>query len=288
MADESSEADLAKLDELQRQIDALQPAETWPAETMAMSGAIVSLDASGQPTVERGLMTRAEARKQRAESNDNQPAPSPYSAALVQSLTAHKTAAIRIELARSPDVALAALVHALALDVWYGRGHCSSSCLDLHLRSRLLPIGEDTSKAMDELAALRDAWQQRLPEDRDELWAWCLSQSQETHLELLAFLVAQSVDAVREKSHAGHAGRLSHGDQLATALRINMRDWFAPTAEASSTASAARPSWPRSMKPQAPHGPALEKLGKKELALRAEQLIAPTGWLPEPLRVQCR
>lgn len=286
MADEPSEADLAKLDDLQSQIDAMQPAETWPAETMAMSGAIVSLDASGQPTAERGLMSRTEARKQHAESNDNQPAPSPYSAALVQSLTAHKTAAIRIELARSPNVALAALVHALALDVWYGRGHCSSSCLDLHLRTRLLPIAEDTSKAVDQLAVLRDAWQQRLPEDRDQLWAWCLSQSRETHLELLAFLVAQSVDAVREKSHAGHPGHLSHGDQLATALRIDMRNWFVPTVDSFLNRISRKTILASIDEATGSHGPALAKLGKKELALRAEQLIAPTGWLPEPLRVQ--
>jgi ParB family chromosome partitioning protein len=192
----------------------------------------------------------------------------------------------RIELARSPDVALAALVHALALDVWYGRGHCSSSCLDLHLRSRSLPIGEDTSKAVGELARLRDAWQQRLPEDRDELWVWCLSQSKETHLELLAFLVAQSVDAVCEKSHARHAGHLSHGDQLATTLRIDMRNWFAPTAESFFNRVNRKTILASIDEATGPHGPALEKLSKQELAVRAQQLIEPTGWLPELLRVQ--
>jgi ParB family chromosome partitioning protein len=33
------------------------------------------------------------------------------------------------------------------------------------------------------------------------------------------------------------------------------------------------------------HAPALEKLKKSELAVRAEALISGTSWLPEPLRV---
>jgi len=32
-------------------------------------------------------------------------------------------------------------------------------------------------------------------------------------------------------------------------------------------------------------GPALEKLRKAELAARAQDIVAGTGWLPEPLRI---
>jgi ParB family transcriptional regulator, chromosome partitioning protein len=32
------------------------------------------------------------------------------------------------------------------------------------------------------------------------------------------------------------------------------------------------------------HAPALERLKKAELAARAQDLVANTGWLPEPLR----
>ena len=49
---------------------------------------------------------------------------SAYSAALIETLTQHKTAAIALELKRQPAVALAALVHALVL---------SEFGLDLHL-----------------------------------------------------------------------------------------------------------------------------------------------------------
>lgn len=33
------------------------------------------------------------------------------------------------------------------------------------------------------------------------------------------------------------------------------------------------------------HAPALDKLKKSELTVRAESLVAGTGWLPEPMRI---
>jgi ParB family chromosome partitioning protein len=204
----------------------------------------------------------------------------------MENLTAHKTAAIRIELARQPDLALAALVHALALDVWYGRGGCPGTCLDLHLGSRSVPLGDDPGKAFSELTVLDEGWKQRIPADREELWPWCLAQSRETHFDLLAFLVAQSVDAVRKKADADDAAHLHHADQMAAALRLDMRNWYTPTADGFFCFVNRKIILASIDQATGPHGPALDKLGKRELASRAEQLLAPTGWLPEPLRIR--
>jgi ParB family chromosome partitioning protein len=51
---------------------------------------------------------------------------------LVADLTANKTAAIRAELSKQPDIAFAAVVHALALKTFY-RDPSGLSCLGLTL-----------------------------------------------------------------------------------------------------------------------------------------------------------
>jgi hypothetical protein len=74
-------------------------------------------------------MAKADAPKPRAgEQGKPSGDPSGLSASLAEYLTAQKTAAIRAELAQSPTVALAAVVHALTLKVFYQGG---STCLEI-------------------------------------------------------------------------------------------------------------------------------------------------------------
>jgi ParB family chromosome partitioning protein len=79
--------------------------------------------------------------------------------------------------------------------------------------------------------------------------------------------------------------RIAHANALATALKLDMTKWFAPTAlnyfsrvgrativsaMAEAKGTPAKPSW--------------DKLKKPALAALAEREIASTGWLPQPLR----
>jgi ParB family chromosome partitioning protein len=48
---------------------------------------------------------------------------------LVESLTTHRTAALAVTLSQQPTVALAAVVHALALSAFYGS--CCDTCLKI-------------------------------------------------------------------------------------------------------------------------------------------------------------
>ena len=50
-------------------------------------------------------------------------------------------------------------------------------------------------------------------------------------LDLLAFCASGTVNAVRTKVDRHEAERFAHADQLAAALRLDMADWFQPTAE---------------------------------------------------------
>jgi ParB family chromosome partitioning protein len=134
------------------------------------------------------------------------------------------------------------------------------------------------------LASEHDRWGEKLPEDADLFWNWCLEQDREDLLDLLAVSVAHSVNAVRHKGEIANS-RLQHADQLATALNLDMTNWYAPTAEnlfsrISKTMTLDAIAEAR----QQPNAMAWTKLKKPELASLAERHIAGTGWLPEPLR----
>ena len=70
----------------------------------------------------------------------------------------------------------------------------------------------------------------RLPRESAPLFTWCLEQEQSTLLELLAFCAACTVDAVTAKQDC-ESRRIAHADALASALNLDMVQWFTPTAE---------------------------------------------------------
>lgn len=110
----------------------------------AAAGAIVTIGRNGEAVINRGLLREAEAKALRTlerlrqgfgsegdagnndegeEANDA-PKTAPKTAAmsdrLAQRLSAHRTAALQIEVARHPQVALAALVHGMVQTVLQG------------------------------------------------------------------------------------------------------------------------------------------------------------------------
>ena len=274
-----------RIREIAESIDRMddRPAFT-PPEIMAESGAILFLDYDGDLVIERGLTAKADAPKPRA---GEQGKPSGLSASLAEYLTAQKTAAIRAELAQSPSVALAAVVHALALRVFY---HGGSTCLQISTRLNSLKDvikNADDCNALSVLDAQRDRWQDHLPGDSADLWAWCIGQTQDTLLDIMAVCAAHTVDAVQTKNGGQDADSLRHADDLAEALQLDMGQWFTPTASnffakigkqaildsiAEAKGTPCAPSW--------------EKLKKLELAVLAERQTAGTGWLPKPVRLR--
>jgi ParB family chromosome partitioning protein len=199
---------------------------------------------------------------------------------LIESLTAHRSAALAAELQQRPDVALAALVDAFASRVL---GLAGESSLQVTASPQSLRR-VDGSKAFTQLEQAREKWGKMLPNDHS-LFAWCLKQKQAVLLDLLAFCVATTINAVRLKSDRPGIGRLQDADALAAALKLDMKAWFTPDAAN---------FFNRVSKPQIlaaiseakgqPPAPAWEKLKKAELAQEAERQLAGSGWMPELLR----
>lgn len=289
-ADDGDEDVLARLNQIEGSLSDLEHAQkVWTAETLAIAGAIVTLTFNGTPAVERGLILRGDEPEDDTVDESTPREPAGISAALIEELTARKTAALRDALAVNVPVALAAAVHALALPVFFPLG-VNPSCLQVTLRetSPERHIGDEAGQAA--ASANADAlarWSESLPSDSAGFWQWCLAQPQETLLSLLAFVVSQAVNAVRHKADRPESGRLVAADGLAKALSLNMAEWFTPdvdnyfgrinTAQIVAVLCEAKGVSP---------APSWTKMKKAELAALAAREIAGTGWLPEVLRAR--
>jgi ParB family chromosome partitioning protein len=257
-------------------------------EDKARAGALVTLTHDGDLRIERGLVHPDDAKAEAKGKGEGRPAidRAGLSATMVEDLTAHRTAALRVELARSPATALAATVHALALSLLYNGG--SESCLELRASSEALErytqaVGD--SPAHQAMAEEGERWGEQLPGDASDLFAWCLAQPQDKLLDLLAFLAALTVDAVQTKQ--GRGDRHAHADRLAETLSLDMRQWWTPSVEgfyqrlpkAALAELIAEAKVPLT-------GGTIGKITKAEAARIAAKALTGTGWLPEPLKVQ--
>jgi ParB family transcriptional regulator, chromosome partitioning protein len=268
----------------------------YEEDVKARCGVVVSVGHDGEAELIRGLVRKEDQVELGAsESTGDTVRPSTasretaqeqgYSAALVEALSQHKTAAIAVELTRQPQTALAALVHALALrqfglDLGLYR---AKSCLQVSTTQAHLTDAA-ASPALALLEEQGAGWMRRLPTAEDDLFQWCLDQDQATLLQLLAYCAARSLNAVKSKAD-GDPDRLQHSNALAEALRLDMTSWFTPTAEnffgrtsksqiAECLKEAGKPLSTESM-----------SLKKADLAALAEREIKGTGWLPHPVKI---
>jgi ParB family chromosome partitioning protein len=295
LADQSDQdpddAELAeRLQAVSERIDAIQErAHAYTPESLAVAGVIVTLGHNGVD-IRRGLVLPEDARKAKAaaKTSNNKPQGVVLSAKLTEDLTAQKTAAIGAELARQPDVALAAVVHALALGALYQYAS-DRSCLQVRVALPRIREAIDDAEDASGLAALdreRAGWAHRLPENPAGLWTWCLSQTRDDLLGLLAFVAGNLVDAVQRKQDRDGNPRIGHGNALARSLQMDMASHFTPTAAnyfgrvsrdailgALAEAKGASPA------------PAWAKMKKAELAVLAERQVTGTGWLPAPMSI---
>jgi ParB family chromosome partitioning protein len=269
--------------------------DVWPAETLAIAGAVVRIDYYGKTGIDRGYVLPADRPKKAAQAqtvttaNDDGTVTETaiedaftLSAALIESLTLHRTAAISAELINRPDIALAALVHTMAAQDLLGRSS-GNTCFEVFTRTRSLR-GVEGTKAFDTVASARENWGDRIPGTPDALWDWCLAQDQQVLLDLLAFCLARSVSAVRTKKDSPDDHRFGHADKLAATLKLDMTAWFTPTAENYFAKVSKTGILEALTEAKGDIAPAWNKAKKGELAVIAERQLAETGWLPALLR----
>ncbi|WP_442593374.1 ParB/RepB/Spo0J family partition protein [Parapusillimonas sp. JC17] len=277
---------------------------TYTPETLSVAGAVVSIDREGQPVVHRGLLRETEAKALHTlerlrqgftqgdiedddadSGGDDVPAKTAISDRLAQRLSAHRTAAVQVELSRKPQVALAVLAHNLAQATIQESGYWSASVLEVKASRK----GDFEQSAPDwpdspAAAALHEqvqAWRDRLPSDNDALLAYLIALPQDELLNLLALCTALTVNLT-----VARADEPQLGQDIAQSVALDMAAWWQPTAERyfqhlpkAAILEAVGEFAPGEVS-------RLSKLKKAALVSEAERLVAGTGWMPAYLRAE--
>jgi ParB family chromosome partitioning protein len=209
----------------------------------------------------------------------------PISDSLLRDLTAHRTLGLRIALGEQPDIALLALTHTLAAQIFYHDSEASP----LDLRAMIPPLGnhasgiEDTAVARV-LADRHARWCARLPRESAGLWQSLTGMEMGERLELLAHCAALTVSAVRlpwDRRPRAHATT----ERIATALMLDMANHW--TATVDSYFGRVTKAHILAAVAEAVDDEAAERLAgmkKQPMAEAAQDLLAGTFWLPAALR----
>ena len=317
-ADELPEEVDDRLGEIETALVALddRPVKHDPEE-IARAGVFISIDSSGALRVERGYVRpedepavpQSEPTPDRADSDnveagtvehvdavgsdsvaDDDPeeddGPRAIPDRLMTELTAYRTLALRDALAQDPDVAHLAALHALCLKLFYR--YTTESCLEVDVKSVVFgsqaPGLNDTAiaKAVDER---HRRWSEQLPREAGDLWDALLVFDPDNRHALFAHCVALSVNAVHETWNR-RPRALAHADRLAEAVGLDIAAaGWSPTVEnylGRVTKARILHAVCEAKSEQAAQ--LIGHLKKGEMAERAQELIAGSGWLPEPLR----
>lgn len=284
-------------EQLQALEDGLQD---YGATVKAAAGVIVTIDRNGQAVIHRGLLREVEAKALRTlerlrqgfsgedagnddeGEDDEQPKTAAMSDRLAQRLSAHRTAALQIEVARHPQVALAALVHGMVQTVLHGshygpRHDALPLGVSLKTQDRLEGMAPDwpESPAAVALRELQQVAGENLPQDSAELFAALLAKPQDDLVRLLAVCVAVTVDVVTPR-----ATPRQPGEELAQAVGLDMAEWWKPTNEGYFR-HVPKAVILEAVEQFAPsHVTRLAKLKKADIASEAERLADGTGWMP--------
>ena len=269
----------------------------YATDVRAVAGAIVTLDREGEAVIHRGLLREAEAKALRtleklrqgfgagdgANNEEDHDAEAPKAASLsdrlAQRLSAHRTAALQIEVARHPHIALAALVHGMVRTVLQDEYHRDGLPLGVSLKvqDRLEGFAPDVSESSAAVAlhTLQEVAGETLPKDSAELFAALQAKSQDELMRLLSVCVASTVDVVTPR-----ATQQQPGAELAQAVGLDMAAWWKPTAEGYFQ-HVSKAAILEAVSQYAPaHVTRLSKLKKADIASEAERLAKDTGWMP--------
>ena len=295
--DEATEARLA---EIASRITEIYREVYVPAD-LERAGALITLHYTGEPAFHRGYLkpetTQVPLNAETGADNGSAgetatvvagpgaPVLS-HSFALVEDLTAQRTAALRLEVANNHRVALASVVHSLLLQTLlpHSRYH---SCLDIVLTTKNLPAvmkSPESNLALAGLEELRERYGYEVPGEPADIFEWCLERREDELLALLAYTAAQSIDAVMDK-HDHRKTERTHSEALAVALDLDIGAYFEPTAESyfnHITRDGIEAAITEAKGADAARG--IARMKKGEAAAYAEAQVKGTPWLPSPIR----
>jgi ParB family chromosome partitioning protein len=207
---------------------------------------------------------------------------------LMTELTAHRTLALRHAVGQDPGVAFHAVLHALCLKVFYR--YAIDTCLEMDLKcvafAAQAPGLNDTALAR-QMEDRHQAWIAALPKEPADLWDALAEFDGDSQSALLAHCVSLSINAVYEVYNR-RPRALMHADRLARAVDLDMvAAGWTPTIETylGRVTKARILNAVREAKGDRA-AQLIDHIKKTEMAEKAQELLAGSGWLPEPLRTQ--
>lgn len=297
----------ARLEEIDNALQAFGPGYDYTPEMKARGGVIVLLGHDGLARFERGLIRAEDAVSDRepdpeapvSEANGAGDDAAPYdpenaaeegltplSERLVIDLTAHRTMGLRDAVQADAGVALAVVVHALALQVFYP-GYGVWTPLQLRLTAtgleRLAP-GVADAPAGRRVTDRCEAWGARLPERPEDLWAVLEPMRRSDLLDLMAVCAGIGLYAVRDP-HDRRPGAWAMAETLATVVGLDMTGtWSATAASYFSRVPKPRVLEAVTEATSAEEAGRIAGFKKGDMAEAAERLVEGKGWLPPLLR----
>ena len=216
---------------------------------------------------------------------------------LVTELTAERTLALRDKLANTPAVAFQAVLHKFCLDV-FSRYFSYGTAMEVSVRSASFPVqaqGLKDTPAAKAIDVRHKAWEERMPKDKADLWDWLTTLTGDEQATLFAHCASFSVNALYEKGDRYGAGvsshtveqRIAEADRLVQAVDLDMvQAGWRPTVE-NYLGRVPKLRILEAVREGAGERAAqlIDHLKKGDMAKEAERLLADTGWLPEPLRI---
>jgi ParB family chromosome partitioning protein len=188
------------------------------------------------------------------------------------------------QLAGNPDIALAAVTHAMALPIFYGTGYNPASCLKIEASAVEFVNHTGDSKAGRAVSERHGEWVGTLPKASGDLWDWIVARDHLTVLSLLAFCAARTVYAVQQPWNR-EPRRIAHADKLAQAVELDMTGYWTPTVNSylgRVTKACILEAVREAVSEDAAEN--ISGMKKQPMAEAAEQLLIGTGWLPPILR----
>ncbi len=306
--DEAEMIDLEEQDIAARRKVIHEALKTWTLEQKAHAGVIVTIGRDGDVEVMRGLVRDedrtaiaaalgakgAKAHRDPGDSGDDEGTPSMSMAperrtpgcsdALTKRLAAHRTMALQAMLAQNTAVAMASVVHVFVLRTFgadYPREASALQVTPQLSEFALEAMADDlkASRAWKAMQQAKEAWRARLPNDQSEWLGWLIGLPQAELIDLIALCGALTVNALPGAGAAGSA------NAIASALGLDMADWWEPTAEAYLN-HVPKAQIIAALKEAGPElaGGGVEVMKKDALVSAAASRLAGTRWLPEPLR----
>lgn len=209
----------------------------------------------------------------------------PLSDILIRDLTAHQTLGLRLALSEQPEVAIVAMTHALAAQIFY-RG-ADAHVLDIRPVSTMLAShadGIEDTQAGKAWADQHARWAAQMPRDVSDLWTFVVELDHDSRMALFAHCVALTTNAVRLPSER-RPRAVATVNRLAEAVSLDMAAYWAPTVQTylgrvtkTHILAAVREAVSNEAADR------MTDMKKQDMAEAAEQSLVGTGWLPVLMR----